>query len=53
VAGSEPAALAAAVAGLAGDPTRRAELARLALVRARELTWERSARELLAAYERL
>jgi len=53
VAGGEPAALAAAVAGLAGDPTRRAELARLALARARELTWERSARELLAAYERL
>jgi glycosyltransferase involved in cell wall biosynthesis len=53
VPGGEPAALAAAVAGLAGDPTRRAELARLALARARDLTWERSARELLAAYERL
>jgi glycosyltransferase involved in cell wall biosynthesis len=53
VPGGEPAALAAAIADLAGDPGRRAELARRALARARELTWERSAHELLAAYERI
>ena len=45
--------LAALVAGLAADSTRRDELAHRGLERARSLTWERSERELLAAYARL
>jgi glycosyltransferase involved in cell wall biosynthesis len=53
VAGGEPGELAAAVAALARDGEWRADLARRALERARALTWEHSARELLAAYERL
>jgi glycosyltransferase involved in cell wall biosynthesis len=53
VPGGEASALADAIAALARDPERRRQLARLALTRARALTWERSARTLLAAYEEI
>lgn len=42
--------LADAVAALAADPARRRALATAGLARVRELTWERSAVELLRAY---
>jgi glycosyltransferase involved in cell wall biosynthesis len=42
--------LADAVAALAADPARRRALAAAGLARARELTWEHSAAELLRAY---
>lgn len=44
------AGLAEAVAALCADPGRRRALAAAGLVRVRDLTWERSAAELLAAY---
>ena len=53
VAGSAPAALAAAIATLAADAPRRADLGARALERARLLTWERSGEALLRAYDTL
>ena len=47
------AAFAAAVAGLARDERARTTAAARALERVQDLTWERSAGELLAAYERM
>ncbi|HEX5146828.1 MAG TPA: glycosyltransferase, partial [Conexibacter sp.] len=47
------AGLADAVAALCADPERRRALAAAGLVRAPELTWERSAVELLRAYAAL
>jgi glycosyltransferase involved in cell wall biosynthesis len=48
----ETAALAAAIVRLATDPDRRAELSALGLVRAREFSWTRTAREMLGIYAR-
>jgi glycosyltransferase involved in cell wall biosynthesis len=45
--------LVAAVASLAREPERRLDLARRGYERAKELTWEASAAQLLAAYDRL
>jgi len=48
-----PVDIAAAIAALAADAPRRAELGARALERARSLTWERSAEVLLRAYSAL
>jgi glycosyltransferase involved in cell wall biosynthesis len=53
VKGGDPAELADVIALLAEDHDQRRELAHRAVQRVRGLTWEHSARELLAAYERL
>jgi glycosyltransferase involved in cell wall biosynthesis len=47
----EPASLAAAMAALADDEPRRAELSAAGLVRAQQFSWERSAEAHLRAYE--
>lgn len=49
----DQASLVAAVAALAREPERRAELAERGYERAKELTWEASAAQLLAAYDKL
>jgi glycosyltransferase involved in cell wall biosynthesis len=49
----DPAAFAALIASLARDGERRLRMAEVARARARELAWERSARVLHHAYERL
>jgi glycosyltransferase involved in cell wall biosynthesis len=46
-------AIAAAIGRLLQDDERRAELVRRGSARAREFTWEKSARELLRVYERV
>ncbi len=46
----DPGAWRAAIAGLAADPARRAAMASAGLQRAREFTWERTAREMLGLY---
>lgn len=53
VKGGDPAEFADAIALLSEDHDQRRELAHRAVQRVRGLTWEHSARELLAAYERL
>lgn len=50
---SRPTAMAAAIAALAGDGARRAQLGGRALERARGLTWEHSETALLRAYDLL
>jgi glycosyltransferase involved in cell wall biosynthesis len=49
----DEAAIAGAIRLLLDDEARRAELIELGTARAREFTWEKSARELLAVYERV
>jgi glycosyltransferase involved in cell wall biosynthesis len=49
----DTAGMAGAAIQLAGDPDFRAELSRRALAQAARFSWERTARETLAAYRRV
>lgn len=49
----DEAAIAAAIEQLLGDPARRAEMSAAGIRRASEFSWERTARQTIAVYERV